>query len=77
MKVQIDGVGFDEADIQITWADAEEVTRFGGSVYLTTITEEAQEEDLQLKYWASEVRQAVDELLGAWIIFAKAQNKGR
>lgn len=74
MTIEIQGVAFDEEDIQITWVDTDAIGKHGGDIHLSTISDYSQNEDDQVKYWATELRQAVDELLGAWQIFVRKQN---
>lgn len=61
----------EDGTIVLGWADPAEQTKFGGTAFQTYITPEAQEHDVNVAYFANELRQDVVELLEAYLKMGK------
>lgn len=68
MAIRILGVRLDDEDgnIMIDWMDESEQSREGGVAYQTYITLEGQQSYGRVGYYAKELREDIDELLGWW-----------
>lgn len=65
MSVRLLSVRFsDDGTITIDWSDETMMKREGGTIHSTYFTTAALETDEQVAYWAKEMFQDIDELLG-------------
>ena len=73
MAIRISSIRFDDDDgsIIIDWLDETEQSREGGEAHQTYITQEGQQQYKHVGYYAKELREDVDELIG-W--FRKYRN---
>lgn len=56
----------EEGEIEMAWTDVSTHDDYSALVTSEVITEAGQNADEQVGYWSRELRQSVDEFLGAW-----------